>query len=94
MFSQPNHEAENSILLDTILKKNTKDEKKDTTKVDPNQNQGHFAGVSGSGEVKINESYKNTDINIEEKKLKMKNEWDKFLEKSEDQFDAEIEPEN
>ena len=45
-------------------------------------------------EVRIGDSYNNTEINIEEKKKKMKNEWDNFLEKSEDQFEAEIEPEN
>ena len=52
-----------------------------------------FVSFGGKAE-QIGDSYKNTEINIEEKKLKMKNEWDNFLEKSEDQFDAEIEAEN
>ena len=50
--------------------------------------------MQGQSEKKTNESYKNVEINIEEKKLKMKNEFDKFLENTGDQFEAEIEPEN
>ncbi len=76
------------ISIEEIIKSSQKDERK-VTNNDPKK----FVSLEGR-EVQVSQSYKNTETNIEEKKLKMKNEWDKFLEKSEDQFDAEIEPEN
>jgi hypothetical protein len=48
----------------------------------------------GSGGNTVSETYKNTEINIEEKKKQMLNDFDKFLEKAEDHFEAEIEEEN
>lgn len=76
------------MLIDELIKSNLKDDKK-ASSYEPRK----FVSLEGK-EVQVSQSYKNTDTNIEEKKLKMKNEWDKFLEKSEDQFEAEIEPEN
>ncbi len=88
MILEQNTQSNECLTIEEIIKSTQKEERKGTNN-DPKK----FVSLEGR-EVQVSQSYKNTDTNIEEKKLKMKNEWDKFLEKSEDQFDAEIEPEN